>query len=482
MVSNSKSKFLALVVCFCSPLAVQNVHSSGFALSEQSVSLEGMGVSGVAAADDVGVAFFNPAAVSFLPKSKQREIVVGGQYVILDISFHDLGSKQPSFPVYFPDSVKDGSSRTSAAIPSVSLSIPLSDRYGLIGGFFLGPPFGLATDYGSTWMGRYRATSSKVVSLVFNPFLSIRPTNSLSIGFGLNALYFQSELSQIVNLSEAIGSSLSARVGRSLATLCATPLPSQFNTLQPYVDLVCSERGSARSSFSGSSFALGWNAGAMYQPSNDWRFGLSYRHGYSLRVNGNINIDNFDVDFYVFKWLSPSVGPTSLKGRAGYSYVDLPSVVDFSIFHKFSDSYDIALDIRHFDWLDTKKMSMNDGAGEVLSVKVNARSTWSLNMGGQYHHSDKLTLRGGFVLAQGFSSQDKRTLLPRLPDSNRFGFSGGVSYNVSPDSSLAASVLYIMSTAPSKIFADDNEKSLGVLRGSFDSHAWVLGVQYVRSF
>ncbi|WP_092484703.1 OmpP1/FadL family transporter [Candidatus Ichthyocystis hellenicum] len=471
-----------LLVCFIFP--ERYVCASGFALYESTATLEGMGIAGVAAVPDVGVAFFNPAAVGFLPKSKRKEIAIGGHYIHLDVLFQNQGSEQPAFPAVLPlpTESENAKSSSSALLPNISVSFPLSRKYDLMGGFLIGVPFGLSTDYGNRWVGRYYATFSDVKSFLFNPFLSLRVNPSLSLGLGFNVLYFQSSLSQQVNLSEAVAQSLSKQVGRTLSSLCASKLPAPYVNLQGYVDLVCGKRGEAKSNFSGSVFETGWNAGIMYQPVDSWRLGLSYRQGYSLQVDGVVGITDFDPGFAIFQGLSPADGPTSLKTRAGKAYIDLPSLLDISAFHKINDRFDISIDIRRQGWSNAKYLVLSDSAGKVRSVYLDARTTWGAHVGGQYQYSDNLTLRSGFFVEQGFSSEDKRYLLPRLPDANRLGLSGGATYIVSPVSDLSLSVLYVSSISSAKIAADIEPTSSGILKGEFDSHAWVLGAQYTYAF
>ncbi|CUT17415.1 MULTISPECIES: OmpP1/FadL family transporter [Candidatus Ichthyocystis] len=474
------SAVFLLLICFV--YAERYGYASGFSLYENTSTLEGMAIAGVAAVPDVGVVFFNPAAASFLPKSKQKEIAIGGHYIRLNLLFKNDGSKQPGFPPIspLPTESEGAESSSSAFIPNISVSFPLSKD--MVGGIFLGVPFGLSTDYGDRWVGRYYATLSDVKSFLFNPFLSLRVNPHLSFALGFNVLYFQPDLEQQINLSEAIAQSLSKQVGRTLSSLCTSALPSQYKRLQTYVDLVCTGRGNAKSSFSGSVFSTGWNAGVMYQPVDSWRFGLSYRQGYSLQVNGVIGITDFDPNFAIFQGLSPADGPASLKSRSGKAHIDLPNLLDISAFHKINDRFDISLDIRRQGWSKTKYLVLSDSIGDVRSVFLDARTTWGVHVGGQYLYSDNVTLRSGLFLEQGFSSRDERYLLPRLPDTDRLGLACGATYSVSPASNLSVSMLYVTSISSAKIAADVDRISFGILKGSFDAHAWAFSAQYIYDF
>jgi long-chain fatty acid transport protein len=124
----------------------------------------------------------------------------------------------------------------------------LSPRWRL--GFGFNAPFGLGTNYGETWVGRYHATETTLTVFNLNPSLAVRLNDRVSLGVGLD-------------------------VQRSTATLANM---IDFGSIGAALGLPLTPQGQdGRVEFKGSDWAAGLDLSAWAQVTTDMRFGIAYR-------------------------------------------------------------------------------------------------------------------------------------------------------------------------------------------------------------
>lgn len=66
-------------------------------------------------------------------------------------------------------------------------------------GVGINAPFGLKTDYGDKWMGRFQADKSEVKTININPAIAFKVNNQLALGFGVSAMWTEATLTRQVN-------------------------------------------------------------------------------------------------------------------------------------------------------------------------------------------------------------------------------------------------------------------------------------------
>ena len=59
-------------------------------------------------------------------------------------------------------------------VPNLYVGVPFTDKWSF--GLGINAPFGLKTEYDSSWLGRFQAIESKIETLNINPALSWEPT------------------------------------------------------------------------------------------------------------------------------------------------------------------------------------------------------------------------------------------------------------------------------------------------------------------
>ncbi len=142
-----------------------------------------------------------------------------------------------------------GNAGSTLAVPNLYYNRQLNDRLHV--GLGVSSPFGLSTEYHPTWVGRYHAVKSDLISLNINPAIAWRMTDKLSLGAGINVQYIKAELSNAIDF------------GAIFAALSAAGMAPQQN--DGFV------------TFKGDSWSWGYNLGAFYQLTEDTRAGIAYR-------------------------------------------------------------------------------------------------------------------------------------------------------------------------------------------------------------
>jgi len=173
--------------------------ASGFALNEQSISGMGTSFAGRSSfADDASTVFGNPAGMSRL---KRDEVYVGAAAIHAksDISHASANAG----PLALSGS-NDGDMVPTTGVPMGYYVKPLDDKVAFGLGVYV--PFGLMTDYESSFQGRYYADKSYVRVITVQPTLSYRFNDKLSVGFGPTFNHIEGELtSSLLNPGNSDG-------------------------------------------------------------------------------------------------------------------------------------------------------------------------------------------------------------------------------------------------------------------------------------
>ena len=187
-------------------LAAGQALGSNFALQEQSGSGVGNAFAGGAAvAEDASTIYTNPAGMSRLPGIQG---VVAGDVVCISAKLSDNGSLPAAFQ---PLGDNGGDAGTCAVVPSVYLAVPINKQFAF--GLGIGAPFGLKTEYDSSWLGRFQAIKSEVKTLNINPALSWKVNDTVTLGAGVDWQQIKATLTNAVNYSGALATAAQQAAG-----------------------------------------------------------------------------------------------------------------------------------------------------------------------------------------------------------------------------------------------------------------------------
>lgn len=422
-------------------LATGIAHGAGFQITESSVTGLGRAFAGSGlVGDDLSAIAYNPAGLTLLDGTR---IQGGATFISSSGEFRGRSTGTPSLratgapiagPVFSQTSSGGGSEDAGAAavVPNNYFVHALTPDLRV--GFGLHSPFGLETDYGASWTGRYHAQSSELQTLDLNPTLAWRLSPQLSLGFGLSYQLAKGRLSQ--------------------AVFTGTPVD-----------------GFAE--FKGDSDAFGWNLGAMYELAPGSRIGLSFRSKMTQDFDGDLRVRT----------------PLGSRRFDAETSITLPETVNLGYVQALDERLSLSFGARWTNWsrFDELKLVSAGLAGGSKTFIEDWRDTWTLSAGVDWRYSEVWTLRAGVAWDQTpVSSEEHRTA--RIPDADRWWLGFGASYRPTPKLTIDAgfahlffedadthNVVTLDTASPAIVIADS-------LTGSYSGSATLFGLQLQYRF
>ena len=455
-----------IAVSVLSTLITSNINAAGFAVAENSASGMGSAFAGASAiAEDASTTYFNPAGLS---KLKGKQVIFAAHYVSVSSQFTNNGSSLNPSPLFGAGGTLLGSNddgSTSPFIPNFYYARELNDKWNF--GFGINVPFGQASEYSDTWVGRYHATKSEVTTLNINPSASYKVNDKLSVGFGVNVQYIEATLAnQLDSRTICIGAvfAVAGDLGVANATCTGAGLATAGNAATD-----------SSVSLTGDDWSLGWNVGLLYDISDATRLGLAYRSNIEHGVTGTAN---FTRNAILNAILGPSTAFTSTGISAG---VDLPETLSLSLYHDIDSKWSILADVTWTKWSRFDKLVI-DFSNPLQTDSItpeNWNDSFRYSLGINYKADSKWIYRAGIALDET-PTPSAEDMTPRIPDNDRIWLSFGFGYKMSD--SFGIDVGY------SHIFFDDivinnTDASFGhTLTGSYDVNVDLFSAQFNWKF
>jgi long-chain fatty acid transport protein len=444
--NRSLAPSLAVLAAVLAPAAAS---ASGFALLEQSASRLGSAFAGTtAAADDATTMYFNPAGLAELERS-QAIVVASG--VGIASEFRNGGS-QPA--LLQPPGSDGGDAGGWNFVPSAYLAAPLSETLAV--GLGVNAPFGLVTDYGREWRGRFQALRSEIKTINVNPSLSWRLSDAFAIGAGVSYQRLEAELTNAVSYSAVIAQGIQQLVAAGQLPPAAAPGAIAANAAL---------EGRAR--VSGDDDAWGFNVGVLFEPTPSTRVGLSYRSAIQYEVSGSVTFAAPSVSHPLGAGIVAAASAPGAPLASGPARVDieLPDSALASLRQQFG-AFAVLVDIGWTGWSTVEELRVVRDTGAVVSVTPEEwEDAYRFAIGGEYELSESWLLRAG--LAYDESAVPNSTRTPRLPDTDRRWVALGARWR--------ASAALIVDVGYAHLFSDD--AALNQNAGNTASSALLLGEQ-----
>ncbi|UFS72517.1 outer membrane protein transport protein [Geomonas sp. RF6] len=415
-------------------------HGSGFALLEQSAKELGSAYAGgAAAAEDASTIYFNPAGLVLIPGGQ----LVGAAHGIFPVAhFRNDNSRHVTGAPLTGDNDDGGQMVPVAAL---FYSRQVSDRLHL--GIGLYSPFGLSTNYDPSWVGRYHAVKSELVTLNINPAIAYRVNDHLSLGAGVDVQYAKAKLSSAIDFGTIFG---------------AAGLPGY--TPQGNDGMV---------TMKGDSWGVGFNLGMLYQFTPGTRVGITYRSRIDHTLKGSADFSG-----------TPSVNPSGRFVASGVKAdVTLPDSASFSVWHNITKDFAVTTDFTWTDWstFDELRIRFDNPSERDAVTTTSWHNTWRYSLGLIYAPGP-WTVRAGTAYDQTpVPSAQYRT--PRIPDNDRFWASFGFGYKFGDDLAVDVGYTHIFVNDPRISKPLDEENRLrGALNGSYTARVDLVGLQLAWNF
>lgn len=349
-------------------LQTTNAGASGFGIFTQGAEALGQANAVVAGGEGPSAVFFNPALLVFTPGTA----VEAGTTAVL--------------PRRETTSTATGITTTTtdnAYFPSTLYLTHSTGTWAVGLGVF--NPFGLGTDWGETWEGRYLATKSKITTFEINPVVAYQVCPGVSLAAGFEYVLMDAKLRSKVNLN-------------------AFGLPD------------------ARQKIDATGDGIGFNA-ALAARGEKIGFGISYRSKKTVDVKGHINFTTPD----------PAVDPV-LPNTTASTRITLPQQLTAGLSYKIRENLAMEAGLRWEDWSSVRNMQFRFGKPVGGSLTATQQKNWhdtmAYNVGVKYRANDMWTLLGGYLYAE--HAIPDATFEAAVPDSTSHLFCIGTKLDFKP--------------------------------------------------
>jgi long-chain fatty acid transport protein len=393
----------------------QEGRAAAFFLQEQSTRGIGRANAGSAAvADDATTIFFNPAGLTEL---SEPQAAVGAHLLMPQADVGDRGSTAATpgtrgAALPYPGA-RDGDPYDPQPTGNAYVAAPLAGGR-VWAGLGAGIPFGLRSDYGRDWFGRYDSVESELLTVNIAPTVAVALNERISIGGGIDVQYADATL---VN---------------------AIPNPAAPGGPSPATDALFRVEGD--------DWSVGFNVGLLLKPTPTTRVGVHYRSGIDHDLSGDVQ-------------LSGLAGPlAALNGSTTASAeVKLPDITTLAVAQELTPRLTLLGQVSRFGWdrFEILRIETDDGRPDVVSTE-NYRNTWTVALGAEYALTEAWTLRGGVQYDETPTRDGFRST--RVPDGDRFWTALGASF--APSERIAFDVAY------AHLFVEDGE--IDLTRSFFD--------------
>ena len=405
--------------------------ASGYLLREQSAVGQGSSFAGATArADDPSFLFFNPAALGWL---SGYQAAVVGSYIRPESTVESGAATRAAILGGSPIvGSLGGDAGLNAFVPAVYTTAQLSPEWAI--GLSVTSPFGLVTKYDTDFIGRYHALTSSLRTINVAPTVSYRPLPWISIGASLQIQHATARISNAVDFGAA----------GALAGLGPFGFaPGRFD---------------GRATVRGDDIAVGWTVGAVWEPADGTRVGLSFRSALFHELEG---------DAYFQGAPGPLANTAAFRNTNARAKLTTPEILSLGVAQRVGERWTLLGDLSWTNWSRFRELRVDFESGRApVASEQRWRDTWALALGAEYQATDALRLRAGVAYDQSPARDVTRT--PRIPDTDRYWLSVGASYRVLGDVELTAAYTHIFADDARVRLRDRGPGTENFLRGNLD--------------
>lgn len=368
------------IVLLCLPFDM--AHAGGLISYEIGTPDLGLASAGYAArAQDAATTMTNPAGMTRLFST---ELMVGIQPLYGDLTFTPnsnttvTGGDGGNAIGWFPGG---GGFFVYSASPDLKLGLC---SYG---------NFGMPLDYDGGWVGRYYATSAKLIGITIAPSIAYRIHEMWSVGVAFNAMY------AILSQKEAVNNS-----------------PLGLFGVVPDGELT----------FKKNTWGYGVTFGFLFEPTDFTRFGLTYTTQMDLNFEDKIKFtDTFPI-------IIPSGNlstPLTIK-------MTVPKQVMGSFYHQWTNCIAFLGNLGWQNWEQFGKVdiSVNVPDQRNYTVELHYQDTWHAAIGAQISLFSDWRLSFGTAYDSEMVNSDNRSV--SLPVGSAWRLGTGIEYCVREDFSI----------------------------------------------
>lgn len=378
--------FAGLLLCIM--FGPSRASASGFAVYTHGAKEWGMQNNVIAHSEGPASNYHNPALITTL---RGTQIEVGTTVIF------------PSREFKSAQTGKTEKTESQVFYPSTLFATrQLDERF--TAGLCVVSPFGLGTDWGKEWEGRYLATNSEMRTFNINLNIAWKLSDKLAVAGGLDLMLLDAMLEKNINSQISVAADLAAK-------------GAPANLAAGLADV--------QQKFEGDGEGLGYNLGLVYRPVEDWSFGASYRSGIDVDVDGKAEFERAkSQNVYINRTLRTLFPETDVSTR-----INLPPQLFVGSCYKGVDRLTVELGARWEGWSCYEELSFKfdqpvGGTRTPPPDKKNWEDVISYSIGAKYDLYDTFAILGGYRFDNSPVPDD--TFEPAIPSSDKHCVSFGV--------------------------------------------------------
>lgn len=362
-------------------LTATTAFAGGYRVSLQGQKQLAMGHTGVAVVNSAETLFFNPAGASFLKDRFNFSAGANGLFARTKFQNEQFNWKNSTDNFGTPF--------------EVYASYRATDW--LTVGLAVYSPYGSAVEWDQDWQGANLVNNIDLEAIYIQPTVSLKVNEYFSVGGG--PIYVTGS----VNLNKNLSRSLTNEAGApSDVTIDATGVN-----------------------------AWGYTAGFMFNPEKHVRLGVNYRSRITMEARDG------DASFHDI--------PAALQGTYNKTTFNadlpLPAELTAGLSVQITDKWLVAFDYNHAYWNVYKALMVDFANGIVSNNPRNYKDASTYRLGTQYKLNEKFVFRAGWYFDE--SPVQDGYFAPETPRNDSMGFTGGLTYQITPKFGIDASFLYL---------------------------------------
>ena len=431
---NATFKIAAAAIAVASAFTTQ-AYAAGFMLTEQSAAGLGRAYAGVGVdGTDLSGVFYNPSTMTLHEGSHFQ---AGFVSIGLDLPYESADG-----------SFSDNGRYKEQPIPHGFMAKKMTDDIWL--GLGMTVPFGMGTEFDEGWGGRYHGVEATILTFDVNPNIAWKINDKFSVGAGASVQYAKAQL------------------------VTHMPIPHRTSSGVVFSDV--------RAKLKADNLAYGWNVGMMWSPTENVRFGLSYRSEIEHNAEGDVTISGTNI-------------PTGEMMFPAGATVTAPAWAMLTGAWDINETYSVYGTFRWTDWssfdtlaIDSARLNallptLSGGAlQKVPAIENNWKDTYLFTVGGDYRYNDKWTFRAGIGYETSPVDQPE-TRMAVIPDADRWWFAIGTNYKYNDNFEFDVSFAHLRGVHERSVYDKDPLTGAVTENGRFDKlDAYLIGAQMQYHF
>jgi len=487
-----KKLFLLLTM----PLFIGNVRAEGYQVNNMSARQTAMGHVGTAMKLNSESIFFNPAGASF--QQSKFDISAGFTGILSNVRYQSLPDKKHD---YAPGAIEKSHNKMSTPLHFYFNYKPF-DRLAIGVGFFT--PNGSSMKWGDNWSGAHLVQEINLAAYTVQPTVSFKICERLSVGAGLMITWGDFDLSRSLLSTNArrtmIAETLDPAIEQLQGALTMMPGNAEYaaklqmlqgaeSYLQGTLD-----RSIVSARLEGSSnVAVGVNAGFLWDITDEWTIGMTWRSRMDMKVDkGHATMHMDPQAATLLAQLEQSTGSSllpPLDRGTFHTQLPLPTVVAWGVSFRPTPKWEVGLDLQWNGWSAYKTLNVefNEtelGIAPILSVK-NYSNTLAIRLGGQYKATEWLTARMGMYVDE--SPVASNYLNPETPSMTKAAYTMGLGFRPWKFMTVDLAYCFVSSADPERtgsypVYEYGTGQLSEVFSGNYKLHANVFSVGVGFSF